>query len=163
MVCLENEQRSFYCFEIASKYCISEPFVDYDGYSISCHILFDHFQFALIHGPNIPGSYTIVLFVALDLASIICHPQTSVVFTLAPSLHFFGVISPLISSSMLGTYQPGGVHLSVSNLFAFYTAHGVLKARIPKLFAIPFSSGPHFVRSEVCLIEQIESPLSPYS
>ena len=25
----------------------------------SCHLLFDHFQFALIHGPNIPGSYAI--------------------------------------------------------------------------------------------------------
>src|SRR5574341_955372 len=30
-----------------------------------------------------------------------------------------GVISPLFSSSTLGTYQPGGVHLSVSYLFAF--------------------------------------------
>ena len=35
MVCLGNEQRSFHFFEIASKYCISDSFVDYDGYSIS--------------------------------------------------------------------------------------------------------------------------------
>ena len=42
MVCLGNEQRSFYhsffhsiIFEIASKYCISDSFVDHDGYSIS--------------------------------------------------------------------------------------------------------------------------------
>jgi len=35
MLCLGNEQRSFYRFEIASKYCISDSFVDYDGYSIS--------------------------------------------------------------------------------------------------------------------------------
>ena len=34
------------------------------------------------------------------------------------------------------------VHLSVSCLFAFHTVHGVLKARILKWFAIPFSSGP---------------------
>ena len=34
MVCLGNEQRSF-GFEIASEYCISDSFVDYDGYSIS--------------------------------------------------------------------------------------------------------------------------------
>ena len=27
------------------------------------------------------------------------------------------------------------------------TVHGVLKARILKWFAIPFSSGPHFVRT----------------
>ena len=31
-------------------------------------ISFDHFQFALIHGPDIPGSYAILLFTALDLA-----------------------------------------------------------------------------------------------
>ena len=35
MVCLGNEQRSFVVFEIASKYCISDSFVDHDGYSIS--------------------------------------------------------------------------------------------------------------------------------
>ena len=29
----------------------------------------------------------------------------------------------------------------------FHTAHGVLKARILKWFAIPFCSGPHFVRT----------------
>ena len=34
MVCLENKQRSFYCFEVSSKYCISDSFVYYDGYSI---------------------------------------------------------------------------------------------------------------------------------
>ena len=32
--------------------------------------MFDHFQFALIHGPDIPGSYAILLFTASDLASI---------------------------------------------------------------------------------------------
>ena len=31
--------------------------------AISC----DHFQFALIHGPDIPGSYAILLFTASDL------------------------------------------------------------------------------------------------
>ena len=35
MACLENEQRSFCHFWIASKYCISDSLVDYDGYSIS--------------------------------------------------------------------------------------------------------------------------------
>ena len=35
MICLGNEQRSFCYFEIASKYCISDSCVDYDGYSIS--------------------------------------------------------------------------------------------------------------------------------
>ena len=35
MVCLGNEQRISVIFEIASKYCISDSFVDYDRYSIS--------------------------------------------------------------------------------------------------------------------------------
>ena len=30
--------------------------------------LVDHLQFALIHGPDIPASYAILLFTALDLA-----------------------------------------------------------------------------------------------
>ena len=29
----------------------------------------------------------------------------------------------------------------------FHTVHGILKARMLKWFAIPFSSGPHFVRT----------------
>ena len=32
--------------------------------------MLDHFQFALIHGPNIPGSYAILLLIAPDFASI---------------------------------------------------------------------------------------------
>ena len=63
----------------------------------SCHLLFDHFQFALIHGPNIPGSYAILLFTVSDLASITSHIYTWVLFLLwlypfIPS----GVIFPLI-------------------------------------------------------------------
>ena len=58
-----------------------------------------------------------------------------------------GVISPLISSSILGTYQPGEFILQYPILLPFHTVHGVLKARILKWFAIPFSSEPHFVRT----------------
>ena len=68
-----------------------------------------------------------------------------VVFALAPSLHS-GVISPLFSSSTLGTYQPGEFIFQCPNFLAFHTVYGVLKARILKWFAIPFSSGPHSVR-----------------
>ena len=48
-------------------------------------ILFDHFQFALVHGPDIPGSYAILLFTAWDLASITSHIHNWVLF-------FFGSI-----------------------------------------------------------------------
>src|SRR5574339_604016 len=80
---------------------IATPFLLRD----SCHLLFDHFQFALIHGPDIPGSYAILLFTASDLASITSHIHSWVFFLLW--LHPFilsGVISPLISSRILGTY-----------------------------------------------------------
>ena len=39
----------------------------------SCHLLFDYFQFALLLGPDIPGSYAILLFTVLDLYSITNH------------------------------------------------------------------------------------------
>ena len=112
--------------------------------AISC---FDHFQIALIHGPNIPGSYAILLFTASDLASISSSVYNWVLFLLW--LHPFilsGVISPLISSSILGTYRPGEFLFQCPVFLPFHTVHGVLKARILKWFAIPFSSGPHSVR-----------------
>ena len=63
-----------------------------------------------------------------------------------------GVISPLISSSILGTYQPGEFLFQYPIILPFHTVHGVLKSRILKWFAIPFSSGPHSVRIHYCYI-----------
>ena len=57
-----------------------------------------------------------------------------------------GVISPLISCSILGTYQPGELLFQYPISWPFHTVHGVLKARILKWFTIPFSSGQHSVR-----------------
>ena len=108
------------------------------------HLLFDHFQFALIHGPNIPASYAILLFTASDLSSITSHIHNWLLFLLW--LHPFilsGATSPLISSSILGTYRPEEFIFHCS----FHTVHGVLKAGILKWFAIPFSSGPRFART----------------
>ena len=51
--------------------------------AISC---FDHFQFTLFHGPNIPGSYATLFFTALDFISIIGHVHIWALF-------FFGSIS----------------------------------------------------------------------
>ena len=102
----------------------------------------------LIHEPNIPGSCAILLFTASDLASIISHIHNWVLFLLW--LHPFilsGIISPLISSSILGTYRPGEFIFQCAVFLPFHTVHGVLKARILRWFAILFSSGPHFVRT----------------
>ena len=109
---------------------------------------FDHFQFALIHGPDIPGSHAILLFTASDLASITSHIHNWELFLLwLPPFILSGVISPLISGSILGTYQPRDFIFQCPIFLPFHTVHGVLKARILKWFAIPFSSGPRFVRT----------------
>ena len=53
------------------------------------------------------GSYAILLFTALGFTSVTCHIYNWVLFLLW--VHFFilsGVISPFLSSSILGTYQP---------------------------------------------------------
>ena len=74
----------------------------------SHHLLFNHFQFTLIHGSNIPGSYAILFFTAFDFVSITSHIHKWVLFLLW--LHLFilsGVISPLLSHSISGTYHPG--------------------------------------------------------
>ena len=104
-------------------------------------------QFTLIHESNIPGSYAVLLYTASDLASITSHIHNWVLFLLW--LHLFilsGVISPLISSSILGTYLPGEFIFQCPIFFPFHTFHGVLKARILRWFAFPFSSGPHSVK-----------------
>ena len=103
--------------------------------------------FALIHGPNIPGSYATLLFIASDLASITSTIHNWVLFLLW--LHPFilsGVISPLTSSSILSTYRPGEFLFQYPIILPSHTVHGVLKARILKWFATPFSSGPHSLR-----------------
>ena len=83
----------------------------------------------------------------MDLASLTSHIHNWVLFLLW--LHPFilsGVLSPLISSSVLGTYQPGKLLFQCPIILPFHTVHGVLKARTLKWFAIPISSGPHAVR-----------------
>ena len=57
------------------------------------------------------------------------------------------VISPLISSSILGIYWPGEFLFQYPIILPSHTVHGVFKARILKWFSIPFSSGPHSVRT----------------
>ena len=47
----------------------------------------------------------------------------------------FGVISPLFSSSILGTDRPGEFISQCHIFLPFHTVHGVLKARILKRFA----------------------------
>ena len=88
----------------------------------------------LIHGLNIPGSNAILVFTASDLASITSHIHNWVLFLLWVLLFILsGVISPLISNSILGTYWPGEFIFQYPIFLPFHTVHGVLKARITEV------------------------------
>ena len=83
-------------------------------------ISFDHFQFALIHGPDIPGSYAILLFTASELASITSHIHSWVFFLLW--LHPFILSGVFLHWSPVAYWAPtdlGYQPLSVSYHFAF--------------------------------------------
>ena len=89
-----------------------------------------------------------IALTASNCASITSHIHKWLLFLLW--LHPFilsGVMSPLISSSILGTYWPGEFPYQYHTILPFNTVHGVFKARKLKWFAIPFSSGPYFVRT----------------
>ena len=166
-------------FEIVSKYCILDSFVDYDGYSISskgllptvvdimviwvkfthsspffvhwflkcrCSLLASPVWPLPIHGPNIPGSYVILFFITSKFPSITSHIHSWVLFLFWLCLFILSqVISPLFSSSILGTYWPGEFVFQCPIFLPFHTVHGVFKARVLKWFNISFASGPHFV------------------
>ena len=92
----------------------------------------------LIHGPNIPGSYAVLFFTA-DLLS----PATT---TTGHHFHFGSAFSlflePFLHTSLqkhIRHLLTSWAHLSLSYVFSFHTVHGVLKARMLKYFAIPFS------------------------
>ena len=53
-----------------------------------------------------------------------------VVFALAPLFKLSGLISPLISSSILGIYQPGEFIFQCPIFLPFHTVHGVLNTEV---------------------------------
>ena len=77
-------------------------------------------NFTLTHGPNIPGSYVILLFTALDFHHQ-SHPQMGVFgfFSFSSVSSFF--LKLFLHWSPVAYWAPTnlGVHLSVSYLFAF--------------------------------------------
>ena len=83
------------------------------------------FNLPLICGPNIPGSYAMLFFTALDFTSVRSHIHNWLLFSLLLSLFILsGAISLLLSSNLLGTNYLWA-HLSVSYLFAFsYSSWG---------------------------------------
>ena len=77
----------------------------------------------LIQGPNIPGSYAILLFIALNFTFTTRHIHNRSTFPLWPSLFILsGAISncpPLFPSSILDTFWPWNSSSSVIYFFLF--------------------------------------------
>ena len=103
---------------------------------------------------NLPWFMDLTFQVSMQYCSLqhrilLLSPVTSTAgycFCFGSNLHSFWVISPLISSSISGTNWSGEFLFQYPIILPFHTVHGVLKARILKWFALPFSSGPHSVR-----------------
>ena len=117
----------------------------------SWHLLFDQFQNTLIHGPNIPGSYAVVLSKASDFAFTTRHIHTDHRFCFGPATSFFLELLIIILhsspvTSILDTFQLVGLIFQCHIFLLFHTVHGVLMARRLEWFAISSSTGPHFVR-----------------
>ena len=78
----------------------------------SSHLLLDHIEFTFIHGPNIPGSYVILFFTALDFTFTTRHIHSWALFPLWPSCFILsGAVSNcllLIPSNILDTFWSGG-------------------------------------------------------
>ena len=88
--------------------------------------------------------------IASDFTTISRHIHNWVLFLLW--FHLFilsGVISPLFSSSILGTYRSGEFIFQCPIFLPFHTVHGVLKARILEWFAIPFSRESTLVQNKI--------------
>ena len=88
-----------------------------------------------------------LLFTALGLTPITGHMHSWRCFCFGSASS--SVLELLLHSSPAAYWTSTNLEGSSFNVMflLFDTAHGVLKAKILKWFAIPFSSGPHFVRT----------------
>ena len=89
-------------------------------------------------------------YCSLQHQTLLSPPDTS---TTGRCLHFGSASSFLLELFLhffpVAYWAPTNLgRSSFSVIFLpFHTVHGVLKARMLKWFAIPFTSGPHFVRT----------------
>ena len=89
-----------------------------------CHLLLDHVQFTLIHGPNVPGSHAILFFITLDFTFTTRHVHNWALFPLGPAASFYlELLVIALCSSPVAYWTPsvleGSGNLPVSYLFAF--------------------------------------------
>ena len=86
-----------------------------------------------------------------------CVPCKSTAWEMLESNSVEGKKRVLGSNTTFAVVQNSPVSSMRPMKYHFHTVHGVLKARIPKRFAIPFSSGPHSV-SYIYFIKLNEFP-----
>ena len=104
--------------------------------------------FHLFHGPDIPGSYAVLLFTASTFTSITSHIHNCVLFLLW--LHLFilsEVISPLISGSLLGTNWLGEFIFQCLIFLPFHIVHGVFRQEYWS--GLPFPSPVDHILSDL--------------
>ena len=109
--------------------------------------MFDHFQFTLIHGLNILSPYAILFFTASDFSYNTSHIHNWVLFSFGSTSSFF--LELFFDLSQVARCAPSNLRSSsFSHIFLpFQSVHGVLKARVLKRLAIPFSSVLCFLRT----------------
>ena len=85
------------------------------------HLLFDHFQFILIHGPNIPGSYAVLLFTASDFIFTTRHIHNWTFFFFFHFGPYFSFLLELhLYSSPVVYWAPTVLWTSSFNVISFY-------------------------------------------
>ena len=107
----------------------------------------DHFQFILLSGPNIPGSYVILFFTALDFTSITSHIHNWVLFLLW--LSFFILSGVILHSSSVAYWAPTNLgSLCFISFCLFILFMGFSRRECQSGF--PFPSPVDHVLSELC-------------
>ena len=99
------------------------------------------FSLTLIHGPNIPGSYGILFFTALDFTSITSHIHNLVLFLFWLSIF-------ILSGGISLLFSTWGVHLSVSHFFHLFILFMGF-SRQEYWSGLPFPSPVDYVWSEL--------------
>ena len=106
-----------------------------------------HYQFALIHGPNIPGSYAILLFTALDCTSITSHIHSWVLFCFGSVSSFFLLCHHSSPVAYLTPTDLGSSSFSVLSFCLFILFMGF--SRQDYWSGLPFPSPVDHILSEL--------------
>ena len=91
-------------------------------------ILFDHFQFVLIHEPNIPSSYAILFFTALDFTSITSHMHNWALFALW--FHLLILLEVFLHSAPVAHWATTDLGSTVTHKCGLFYNFGLLQSHI---------------------------------